>query len=113
MNPAGRASARASGRPPPALASFTDALPGRRGAARGGRDPLFAMIPEQTTIYCGKRHRKADGLPVAHACRVLDPDFLEAERLEEYGRAARVLERMPLVLHDGVADERGRDSRPD
>jgi len=66
------------------------------------------MSAEQITIYCGKRHRRSDGLPVAHACRILDPEFLEAERLEEYGRAVSVLERMPLVLHDGVADERAR-----
>jgi hypothetical protein len=68
------------------------------------------MSAEQRTIYCGKRHRRSDGLPVAHACRILDPDYLEAERLEEYGRAVEVLERMPLVLHDGVA-ERGGASR--
>jgi hypothetical protein len=73
---------------------------------------MTATTAEQTTIYCGKRHRRSDGLPVAHACRILDPDFLEAERLEEYGRAARVLERMPLLLHDGVAgDGAPRSSR--
>lgn len=59
-------------------------------------------MTEQRTIYCGKPHRKADGIPIDHACRVLFPEFLEAERWEEYGRAVQVLERMPLVLHEGI-----------
>lgn len=57
---------------------------------------------EQLTIYCGKPHRTSDGVPVEHACRVLLPAFLEAERTEDFGRAADVLEGMPLVLHRGV-----------
>ncbi len=56
-------------------------------------------MTEQRTIYCGKPHRTADGVPIDHACRVLPRDYLEAERREEYGRAAAVLERAPLVLH--------------
>jgi len=59
---------------------------------------------DQRTIYCGNRHRTLDGVPVGHSCRVLAPEYLEAERLEEYGRAASVLERMPLILHLGVAE---------
>lgn len=54
---------------------------------------------EQWTIYCGKPHRTADGVPIGHACRVLPREYLEAERREEYGRAVDVLERAPLVLH--------------
>lgn len=57
----------------------------------------------QRTVYCGRPHRKADGVPIDHPCRVLFPAFLEAERAEEYGRAADVLDEMPLVLHPGVA----------
>jgi hypothetical protein len=63
---------------------------------------------EQRTVYCGKVHRTADGVPVDHACRVLAPAFLEAERAEEYGRAADVLEEMPLVLHAGIAERERR-----
>lgn len=58
----------------------------------------------QQTVYCGKHHRTTDGVPLGHACRVLLPEFLEAERRLEYERAADVLEGMPLVLHDGVGD---------
>jgi hypothetical protein len=58
----------------------------------------------QETLYCGKRHRIADGVPVGHRCRVLPPRFLEAERHEEFGRAVDVLERAPVVLHAGVDD---------
>ncbi len=56
----------------------------------------------QKTVYCGKLHRTADGVPLAHACRVLLPEFLEAERRREYLRAVDLLEAMPLVLHQGV-----------
>jgi hypothetical protein len=59
----------------------------------------------QQTVYCGKCHRTSDGAPIAHPCRILDPAFLAAEREEEYGRAATILERMRLVLHQGVSDE--------
>ena len=64
----------------------------------------FPSMKAQHTIYCGKGHRTLDGVPVAHSCRVLAPEYLEAERREEYGRAASLLERMPLVLHPGVAE---------
>jgi hypothetical protein len=57
----------------------------------------------QHTIYCGRVHRTSDGVPVAHACRVLAPGFLEAERREEFGRAVEILDRTPRVLHPGVA----------
>jgi hypothetical protein len=60
---------------------------------------------DHQTVYCGKRHRTCDGAPIAHACRILDPAFLAAERDEEYARAAALLERMGLVLHAGVADD--------
>lgn len=68
----------------------------------------------QHTLYCGRRHRRADGIPIAHPCRVLAPEFLRAERCEEYGLAAAVLEEMALVLHAGIPDtpespELGRD----
>lgn len=56
----------------------------------------------QRTLYCGKLHRTEDGVPVAHPCRVLDPDYLRAERTEDYGRAAALIERMRLVLHGGA-----------
>jgi hypothetical protein len=57
----------------------------------------------QQTVYCGRPHRTSDGVPVGHACRVLLPEFLEAERRLEYERAVEVLEAMPIVLHVGVA----------
>lgn len=59
---------------------------------------------DQHTVYCGNRHRRLDGVPIGHSCRVLAPEFLAAERREEYGLAAAVLERMELVLHDGLVD---------
>ncbi len=46
-----------------------------------------------------------DGAPVQHSCRVLDPAYLRAERAEEYGTAAALLQRMRLELHQGVEDE--------
>lgn len=46
-----------------------------------------------------------DGLPVAHACRVLDPAFLLAERERDIPRAVTLLERMPLQLHPGVPSQ--------
>lgn len=49
-------------------------------------------------------------MPVAHACRVLDPDYLRAERMQEYGRAAALMERMRLVLHGGTFE--ARDAAP-
>jgi hypothetical protein len=63
---------------------------------------------DQHTIYCGNLHRRLDGVPIAHSCRVLAPEYLEAERREEYGRAASILERMPLVLHPGTRDVQTR-----
>jgi hypothetical protein len=59
-------------------------------------------MKDQLTIYCRRRHRIADGVPIAHSCRVLDPAFLEAERNDALGEAADVLDRMPVVLHPGV-----------
>ncbi len=66
---------------------------------------------DQRTIYCGNRHRRADGVPIGHSCRILAPEYLRAERLEEYGWAATLLERMPLVLHPGAADLRQASGR--
>jgi hypothetical protein len=65
----------------------------------------------QRTIFCGKLHRTKDGVPVAHACRVVEPDYLHAERAQEYGRAATLLERMRVVLHDGVYPHLDRGER--
>jgi hypothetical protein len=75
--------------------------PVQRAAAR--RDGVSAPGAEVLrTIYCGATHRMSDGLPVAHACRVLDPAFLMAERERDIPRAVTLLERMPLQLHPGV-----------
>lgn len=60
------------------------------------------MNGHSETIYCGKPHRLIDGAPVGHACRLLHPAYLAAERAEDYGRAASILCQMPLVLHEGV-----------
>ncbi len=57
----------------------------------------------QRTVYCGRRHRTSDGVPIEHPCRILLPEFLEAERREKYDLAVEVLEAMPIVLHPGVA----------
>jgi hypothetical protein len=78
--------------------------PGQPAAAR--RDGVSAPEAEVLrTIYCGATHRMSDGLPVAHACRVLDPAFLMAERERDIPRAVTLLERMPLQLHPGVPRE--------
>jgi len=53
------------------------------------------------TLYCGESHRTSDGVPVEHSCRVLDPEYLKAERDKDYERAVELLERMPLILLDG------------
>jgi hypothetical protein len=75
----------------------------------------LSIMNGQRTLYCGNRHRTADGVPVAHSCRVLTPEYLAAERREEYGRAASLLESMPLILHPGVGhtpDAQPREPRP-
>lgn len=87
---------------------FTRVSPDRR--ARGQWPLHLPGMTSQRTLYCGKPHRTLDGVPVAHSCRVLAPEYLEAERLEEYGRAASLLERMPLILHSGVAERTPGDS---
>jgi hypothetical protein len=71
------------------------------------------MTTHQPTIYCGRPHRFADGAPVGHACRLLDPRFLVAERDEDYLRAASILHEMPLVLHRGVPGEAGVEPAKD
>jgi hypothetical protein len=81
---------------------FTRVSPDRR--ALGQRPLHLPGMTSQRTLYCGNRHRTLDGVPLAHSCRVLAPEYLEAERREEYGRAASLLERMPLILHAGVAE---------
>ncbi len=57
------------------------------------------------TIYCDDLHRLDNGLPIGHACRVLDPEYLVAERDQEYSQAASLLESMPLTLHWGIPGE--------
>ncbi len=66
------------------------------------------MLGSQTqqTAYCGRRHRLDDGAPLNHACRVLAPEFLCAERDGCYELAASLLERMALELHPGAAQPR-------
>jgi hypothetical protein len=59
------------------------------------------------TIYCGRRHRTSDGVPVEHPCRLLDPEYLKAEHAKDYERAAEILERMPLILHGGLSSVDG------
>ncbi len=71
------------------------------------------MTTNQLTIYCGKPHRFADGAPVGHACRLLDPRYLMAECQEDYFRAASILQQMPLLLHCGVPGESGVESAKD
>jgi hypothetical protein len=78
------------------------APPGRVATPRTG---VAGEVTEVLrTIYCGEPHRMADGLPVGHACRVLDPAFLLAERDEDLSRAVTLLELMPLLLHPGVPE---------
>jgi hypothetical protein len=70
-------------------------------------------MPTYHTIYCGRRHRTSDGTPVEHSCRVLDPEYLKAERAKDYERAIELFERMPITLHDGLVrtDDRPRPFR--
>ncbi len=71
---------------------------------RGRSDGRLPRMPPLKTIYCGKKHRLSDGVPVGHACRILDPAYLRAERDQEYGTAARLLQGMRLELHGGVRE---------
>jgi hypothetical protein len=68
------------------------------------------MTIDQRTIYCGKPHRVLDGAPIGHACRLLDPAYLQAEHDEDRWRAASILLEMPLVLHEGVPAGLGVDA---
>lgn len=43
----------------------------------------------------------SDGVPIGHACRVLSPEFLRAERAKECEHAIAALHEMPILLHDG------------
>ena len=55
------------------------------------------------TRYCGKPHRTADGLPLAHRCRVLPPAALRAEIDGDLKRAVQILVKSgPTVEHGGV-----------
>ena len=65
----------------------------------------------QQTLYCGQRHRLADGVPIGHRCRVLAPAFLEAERKDAYDEAVDALEGMPLVLHPGIPEDAEANAR--
>jgi hypothetical protein len=60
---------------------------------------------EHETVYCGRRHRTSDGVPIAHRCRVLAPAFLRAEAEEAWDEAVDALVAMPLVLHPGVPSD--------
>jgi hypothetical protein len=79
----------------------TDVSPGLR-AARPPSVHAEAVLTH-LTIYCGRRHRTSDGVPVEHPCRLLDLEYLRAEHAEDYERAAEILERMPIILHGGLA----------
>ena len=48
-------------------------------------EPLSSL-----SSYCGKPHRIVDGLPLAHACRVLPPDAVQAELWGDQPQAVRI-----------------------
>jgi hypothetical protein len=64
------------------------------------------------TCFCGRPHRLADGLPLAHACCVLPPAALQAEADHNPALARRLLARRaaagPLAEHAGVWKTRRR-----
>lgn len=64
------------------------------------------------TAFCGLPHLLATGEPVAHACRVLPVDALEAEAEGHSLFAARMLGRVaasgPLPHHKGIWRTRRR-----
>jgi hypothetical protein len=63
----------------------------------------------QRTLYCDRDHRIGDGVPVGHACRVLDPAFLAAEREGDLALASILIEAMRIVLHPGAPVECARE----
>jgi hypothetical protein len=64
------------------------------------------------TSFCGRPHRVADGLPLAHACRVLPPEALQAEADSNLATARHLFARRaaagPLIEHAGVWKTRRR-----
>ena len=62
--------------------------------------------------YCGMPHRTTDGVPLAHACRVLPPDAVRAEVRGDLARAIRVFAARAaggrLEPHPGVWKTRRR-----
>jgi hypothetical protein len=71
------------------------------------RTPRSALTP-----YCRKPHRLADGVPLAHACRVLPREAICAVVAGDYDRAIRLLARAaasgPLPAHRGIWKTRRR-----
>jgi hypothetical protein len=63
-------------------------------------ESVVILIP-----YCGKPHRP-DGVPLAHACRVLPPESMTAALKGNFSQAVAILARDaargPLPAHEGV-----------
>jgi hypothetical protein len=55
--------------------------------------------------YCNKLHRLEDGIPISHKCRILNPEFLRAEKARDLETMLTVFERWEsITLHDGKPD---------
>lgn len=55
-----------------------------------------------TSTYCNFAHRKSDGMPIDHECRVLPPDALQAEIEGRYADSLRLLQFTPTKYSRGV-----------
>ena len=66
------------------------------------------------TIYCGREHRLADGVPVAHRCRVLPWAAVATEVSGDIEMMIAILAAEPLVLggHDLVHLHQPGGARP-
>ena len=63
--------------------------------------PQSVLLP-----YCGKPHRISDGAPVAHRCRILPADAIEAALEGQFEKAIHTMARAaaagPLLTHAGI-----------
>lgn len=47
------------------------------------------------TTYCNRAHRKSDGRPIGHECRILPVEALKAEMDGDFERACDILHKTP------------------
>jgi hypothetical protein len=61
--------------------------------------------PFYVSTYCNHAHRKKDGKPMQHECRIIPPAALRAEQGEDYDLATTILgETRPVIMRHGIKE---------